>query len=118
MAVTGTERSQRVTIRDVARVAGVSVGTVSKALNRPSGQSAVSSETRERVLSVCDKLRYRPNRSARSLRSGHSHMIGVSIHRVFAEETKQAERVESPWPRWDRDDLVPECLRQDRKSVV
>jgi LacI family transcriptional regulator len=54
-------------IREVARVAGVSLGTVSRVIN---GNSAVAAELRERVLKAIDELGYRPNVFARGLRDG------------------------------------------------
>src|SRR5215469_6475176 len=53
------------TIRDVARVAGVSVATVSRVLNDP---AVVTFETRERVVAAISHLRYSPNPAAASLR--------------------------------------------------
>ena len=54
-------------IKDVARQAGVSVGTVSNVINRP---DMVSEETRHRVQSVIDRLGYVRSESARQLRAG------------------------------------------------
>jgi LacI family transcriptional regulator len=55
--VVGRPASERVTIEDIARRAGVSKGTVSKALN---GRSDVAEDTRARVLAVIEELGYRP----------------------------------------------------------
>ncbi|MPY50532.1 LacI family DNA-binding transcriptional regulator [Streptomyces acidicola] len=59
---------------DVARLAGVSKQTVSRVLN---GNPAVRAETREAVLDAMRSLGYRPSRSARSLASGRTRMLGV-----------------------------------------
>jgi LacI family transcriptional regulator, galactose operon repressor len=67
-----------VTIRDVARVAKVHPGTVSRALNEVT-RSLVNPETAERVLRAADELGYRPNRIARGLKTSRSHTIGVLI---------------------------------------
>ena len=64
----------RVSIRDVAREAGVSVTTVSHALN---GKGRLNAETRKRVREVADRLGYRPNPAARSLVSGHTGLIAA-----------------------------------------
>ena len=64
----------RVSIRDVAREAGVSVTTVSHALN---GKGRLNPETRERVREVADRLGYRPNPAARSLVSGRTGLIAA-----------------------------------------
>lgn len=61
-------------IKEVARLAGVSVGTVSNVLNRP---DMVAPETRRRVLAAVAKLGYVPNASARQLRAGRSRTIAV-----------------------------------------
>ena len=54
----------RVTIKEVAAQAGVSVATISRVIN---GKAEISDETRSRVQGVIDGLRYRPSASARSL---------------------------------------------------
>lgn len=63
-------------MHDVARLAGVSVKTVSNVIN---DHPHVRPETRERVLSAIDTLAYRPNMSARGLRSGRTGVIGLAI---------------------------------------
>jgi LacI family transcriptional regulator len=65
---------ERLTIRDVAAAAGVSIQTVSRVLNnRPD----VAPETLERVQEVIRKTGYAPNMLARSLIQGRSHVLGV-----------------------------------------
>jgi DNA-binding LacI/PurR family transcriptional regulator len=64
------------TIRDVAREAGVAIGTVSDALN---GKGRVDPATRARVAEVAGRLGYRANRHASSLRSGRSAAIGLLL---------------------------------------
>jgi DNA-binding LacI/PurR family transcriptional regulator len=66
----------RPTIHDVASAAGVSVTTVSDALN---GKGRVDPATRMRVAEVVRKLGYQANRHARGLRSGRSGAIGLSL---------------------------------------
>lgn len=63
-----------VTIHDVARKAGVGVGTVSRVLNN---SPLVSPTTRERVLIAVAELGYQPNPSARRLALGRTHTIGI-----------------------------------------
>lgn len=65
-----------VSIKDVAGEAGVSTATVSRVLSN--GQH-VRPEVRERVLAAVEKLGYRPNLVARSLRSQHSNTIGLIV---------------------------------------
>ena len=67
-----------VTIRDVARVAKVHPGTVSRALNEET-RALVNQETADRVLRAAKKLGYRPNRIARGLKTSRSYTIGVLI---------------------------------------
>jgi DNA-binding LacI/PurR family transcriptional regulator len=59
---------------DVGRLAGVSTQTVSRYFT---GQGYVSSETKGRIVAAIDQLGYTPNRSARSLRTARSGMVGV-----------------------------------------
>jgi DNA-binding LacI/PurR family transcriptional regulator len=65
---------RRVSIKDVAREAGVSVTTVSHALN---GKGRLNPATRRRVQQVAEHLGYRPNPAARSLVSGKTGLIAV-----------------------------------------
>ena len=64
------------TLRDVARVAGVSFKTVSNVIN---DYPHVSAATRARVLAAIAELDYQPNRSARALRSGKAGAIGLAV---------------------------------------
>ena len=63
-----------VTIREIALYCGVSTATVSKALNQ--GKD-ISSETTQRVCKVAQELGYFPNAAARSLKTKHSHNLGL-----------------------------------------
>jgi LacI family transcriptional regulator len=67
-----------VTIRDVARVAKVHPGTVSRALNAET-RTLVNQATAERVLRAAEELGYRPNPIARGLKTNRSYTIGVLI---------------------------------------
>jgi LacI family transcriptional regulator, galactose operon repressor len=67
---------ERVTIRQLARLSGVSIGTVSRALN---GYSDVNPETRERIMRLAQELDYTPAAAARSLVTQRSHVIGVFL---------------------------------------
>src|ERR1700760_119087 len=67
-----------VTIRDVARLAEVHPGTVSRALNEQT-RALVNEETAARVLRVADELGYRPNPIARGLKTNRSSTVGVVI---------------------------------------
>ncbi|NED94840.1 LacI family transcriptional regulator [Phytoactinopolyspora alkaliphila] len=63
-------------IRQVAELAGVSVGTVSNVLNRP---ELVTSHTRERVQAAIKELKFVRNDSARQLRLGRSRTLGLVV---------------------------------------
>lgn len=65
-----------ITIRDVARLAGVSVATVSRVLNN---SALVSPETRENVMQAVSQLGYRPNANAQALATQVSDTIGVVV---------------------------------------
>ncbi len=65
-----------VTIKDVAREAGVSVGTASQALR---GSAVVRESTRRRVLAVAARLRFQPSALARGLVTRRTHTVGLLI---------------------------------------
>lgn len=67
-----------VTIRDVARVAQVHPGTVSRALNEQT-RALVKAGTAQRVVHAAEQLGYRPNRIASGLKTSRSHTVGVLI---------------------------------------
>ncbi|HTK09541.1 MAG TPA: LacI family DNA-binding transcriptional regulator [Ktedonobacteraceae bacterium] len=64
------------TIHDVARIAGVGIGTVSRVVNNSSG---VKPATRQRVQAAIDELRYSPNLIARSMISRSTGAIGIIV---------------------------------------
>ena len=66
----------KITIRDVAREAGVSIATVSNVLN---GSDVVHPKTREHVLDVAKRLNYIPNVNGRQLRAAQTHNIGLFV---------------------------------------
>lgn len=88
---------QTATIRDVAREAGVSVSTVSRALN---GHPFVRTEVRERVLAVSEALGYRPDVAARSMRTGTTGAVALVVSDIsnplFATIAKAADGTLSP----------------------
>ena len=70
---------KNVTLKDVAKAAGVSYATVSRAL---SGSSQIGSETRERVLKLCDDMGYTTNFVARSMVTKRTNLIGLVVPSV------------------------------------
>lgn len=77
MTTSGAERRRtKVTIRDVARQAGVSIKTVSNVLN---STGSMRRETRDHVIEVMRALDYEPNMTARSLKTGTTRRIGLGV---------------------------------------
>lgn len=82
-----------ITIKDIAEICGVSIGTVDRALNNRYG---ISRQTKNRILQVVKELNYRPDYTARSLSKGRSNTIGVVLfnlhNRSFAQLMDAIER--------------------------
>jgi len=72
--------TSRVSIRGVAKAAGVAIGTVSKSLN---GDREISEATRDRVRRVARDLGYRPMAQARGLARGSTGNVAVAVRSVF-----------------------------------
>jgi LacI family transcriptional regulator len=71
-----------ITIKDVARAAGVSVATVSRAQN---GSDLVKETTRRRVGEVAERMGYTPNSAARSLITSRTNTLGVLLPDLYGE---------------------------------
>jgi len=88
------KRSGQITIRDVAREAGVSISTVSNALNK---SRYVKKETLQKIRNAAEMLGYRPNVIARGLRIKSTRSVGVIVPDIanpfFAEMVKGMEEV-------------------------
>ena len=83
----------QITTKDIARICGVSRGTVDRALhNRP----GINPETKEKILKIAKELGYRPNMVARSLVKGQTMSIGVVVfdlyNRFFAQLLNSIEQ--------------------------
>ena len=74
------ETIKRVTISDIARLSGVSVSTVSKAIN--GNYKDISQETREKVMEVVKKYNYSPNKLARAIARRQTDNIGLVIPNI------------------------------------
>jgi len=85
---------ERVSIKDIARIAGVSYSTVSRALNN---NPLISQEVRSRVQTLAQSMGYSPNALAQGLLSRRTHSIGVIIttvsDRFFVDVLKGVEEV-------------------------
>lgn len=90
----GNVNAKRVTLRDVAERAGVSINTASRAL---ANKSEISPETKRKVLAAAHELGYRPNRIARALRSQKTRTIGVIVGDIanpyFSALVRGAEKI-------------------------
>ena len=90
-----TTRNKRISLKDIAQEAGVSVSLVSIVLNGKAKQHRVSEVVAKRIRKIADKLGYRPNLAAKSLRDGRSSTIGVVVSDIsnpfFANIARQIE---------------------------
>ena len=81
-----------ISLRDIAKKAGVSVGTASNVLNRP---GIVSPETAKRVQQVIEEMGYNPNGYVKQMSAGHSRTLGLVVPNVsnpfFAEVARGVE---------------------------
>lgn len=75
--------NNKITIKEIADLAGVSIATVSNVLNN---KGRVSDKTRQLVLAKIDKYNYTPNLSARSLKNNRSHLISVIVPHLRSGE--------------------------------
>lgn len=84
---------KRVTIKDIAKLAGVSHSTVSRAL---SGSQEISEATRERIKQICEEQGYHTNAFAQGLSNNRSHILGLIVPDItnpfFAEISLALER--------------------------
>lgn len=94
--------AKKITIRDVAKEAGVSTSLVSMVLNAKRDKDGnldcnVNKDTANRVIEVIKRLGYRPNKAAASLRRGRAYTIGVVVpdisNRFFSHLCKHIETV-------------------------
>lgn len=69
-------RRKKITIREVAREAGVSTAAVSQAFN---ARGRLSEETRRRIQGIARRLNYHPNRHARNLAAGNTRTMGIIV---------------------------------------
>ena len=97
MTVAAAEAAAKpVGIRDVAKLAGVSIASASMALN---GQPGVADGTRQRIAAAAERLGYRANPQAQTLRSGRSTIYGFVVRNLanpfFLDVMSGAEQVAS-----------------------
>ena len=73
------------TIKEVARLAGVSSAAVSRYLNG----GPLSKEKKERISRAIDETGYRPNLMAKTMRTGKVKVVGIIVPRIFSESVNQ-----------------------------
>ncbi|CUJ98806.1 Ribose operon repressor [Ruegeria denitrificans] len=87
------EPKKRANLRDVAKVAGVSVATVSRVLNEP---GVVKKDTLEKVQAAIDALKFVPSAAARAINSGRTRFVGALVptldNAIFARFLAALER--------------------------
>ena len=83
-----------VTIRDVARHAGVSVATASRALN---GKDVVNPQTRDRILSVMEELGFAPSPAARRLSLGRTLTVVSSFRSLPGPRLQRGSGASTPF---------------------
>lgn len=81
---------KKVTVKDVAREAGVSVATVSYIMNNRTDQK-ISEATRKKVLQIANLLNYTPSSVAKSLATGRNNIIGISYSLDDATPSRNLE---------------------------
>ncbi len=90
-------KHRTVRIKDIAEKAEVSASTVSAILNNSRSNIRISDRTKEKVLQIAEKLEYRPNFFAKSLRTRTSYLISVIVWDItdpfYGEILKGIERV-------------------------
>ncbi|HEX7555370.1 MAG TPA: LacI family DNA-binding transcriptional regulator, partial [Leptolinea sp.] len=74
-----------VTLHELAKAAGCSISTVSRALT--SSQHPVNDATRERILALADQMGYRPNMTARGLKTDRTFTIGLIVYNIASPFT-------------------------------
>jgi LacI family transcriptional regulator len=109
------KRSNKATIIDIAKLAGVSYSTVSRVANN---YEYVNPNTRERVLAAMKELHYVANPHARSLLSGASHVLGLLVHTLGSEYIGEIFRgIEEELAAVDYDLTVYTTHRQQGKET-
>ena len=78
--------SERITVKDLARICGVSLGTIDRALNNRPG---INTETKNRILLAAEKYNYIKNAHALTLSSGKSRTIGIIVFNLNNEYFSQ-----------------------------
>ena len=98
------------TLDDLAAMSGVSRATVSRVING----GPVSEATRNRVLEVVRRTKYRPNVAARRLASGRSGLVGEATRRHVGAVVGAADDFKDPF--WVASDTGPPLIARDTRG--
>ncbi len=85
------QKNRRITIKDIAREAGVSIGTVDRVLHR---RGEVAAATRDKILRLSEEMNYTPNLMARALTSKHECSVAVLLPKADDEDIYWAAHYE------------------------
>ncbi len=107
--------SRRVTIKEVAAQAGVSVATISRVLN---GKGPVREETVRRVMETCQALHFTPHGIARSLSLRRTHTIGLLLPDLHGEFFSEVIRGVDAQARRTSYHLLVSGFRSDRQEMI
>ncbi|WP_175621864.1 LacI family DNA-binding transcriptional regulator [Chryseobacterium schmidteae] len=69
---------KKASIKDIARIAGVSVATVSYVLNKKEGQR-IGVDTQKKIFEIAETINYTPNRMAKSLKNNRTKLLGLIV---------------------------------------
>lgn len=97
--------NKRITSKELAKLAGVSSATISRAF---SSDSRISAATRERILSIAQEHDYQPNALARSLNSQRSRLVALVVNSI--ENPAEAEQLQYLVHRLQERELLPIIL--------
>lgn len=85
--------SERLTIKDIARLSGVGKSTVSRVINKESG---VKPETRARIEEIISQHNFAPSKSARAMRGQTDKVVAIIVSRLDSNAENQAVRAMLP----------------------
>ncbi|HEY1202823.1 MAG TPA: LacI family DNA-binding transcriptional regulator, partial [Niastella sp.] len=71
-----------ISIKDIAKQAGVSPTTVSFVLNGKAKEKRISDQVSKKILKIANKLKYKPNQLARGLRTGKTKTLGLIVEDI------------------------------------
>ena len=86
-------KNVNVTIKDIAKAAGVSHPTVSRALNN---HPAIAEATRERIIALAEQMGYVPNAAARGLKTNRTRALGVILRQIDLTDDVARVRITPP----------------------